>query len=85
MEVDEESDKKSDIKLHWMAAHARLKNAFTEDGQYHNLMRWLNLQTLPLVFRTIDTYPYLWYLRNKRMSSLSVIYISFSLLSLKRV
>ena len=26
---------------HWMAAHARLKNEFTEDEKYHNLMRWL--------------------------------------------
>ena len=26
---------------HWMAAHARLKNEFKEDGKYHNLMRWL--------------------------------------------
>ena len=26
----------------WMAAHARLKNEFTEDEKYHNLMRWLN-------------------------------------------
>ena len=24
-----------------MAAHARLKNDFTEDEKYHNLMRWL--------------------------------------------
>ena len=24
-----------------MAAHARLKNKFTEDEKYHNLMRWL--------------------------------------------
>ena len=23
---------------HWMAAHARLKNEFTEDEKYHNLM-----------------------------------------------
>ena len=34
---------KSDIKPHWMAAHARLKNEFTEDEKYHNLMRWLNV------------------------------------------
>ena len=26
---------------HWMAAHARLKNVFTEDGNYHNHMTWL--------------------------------------------
>ena len=26
-----------------MAAHARLKNEFTEDQKYHNLMRWLFL------------------------------------------
>ena len=24
-----------------MAAHARLKNEFTDDEKYHNLMRWL--------------------------------------------
>ena len=27
---------------HWMVAHARLKNEFTEDEKYHNLMSWLN-------------------------------------------
>ena len=26
----------------WMAAHARLKNEFTEEEKCHNLMRWLN-------------------------------------------
>ena len=26
-----------------MAAHARLKNEFTEDEKYHNLIRWLIL------------------------------------------
>ena len=26
---------------HWMAVHAHLKNEFTEDEKYHNLMRWL--------------------------------------------
>ena len=25
-----------------MAAHAHLKNEFTEDKKYHNLMTWLN-------------------------------------------
>ena len=25
-----------------MAVHARLKNEFTEDEKYHNLLRWLN-------------------------------------------
>ena len=24
-----------------MTSHARLKNEFTEDGKYHNLMTWL--------------------------------------------
>ena len=33
MEVDEESDQTSDL--------APLKNDFTEDGKYHNLMTWL--------------------------------------------
>ena len=26
---------------HWIAAHARLKNLFTEDEKYHKLMPWL--------------------------------------------
>ena len=26
---------------HWIAAHARLKNEFTEDEKCHNLMKWL--------------------------------------------
>ena len=42
METDEVSEQKSDISPHWMAAHARLKNEFTEDEKYHNLMRRLN-------------------------------------------
>ena len=41
MEVDEGSDQKSDIWPHWMTAHARLKNEFTEDEKCHNLMSWL--------------------------------------------
>ena len=28
---------------HWMAAHVRLKNEFTEDEKYHNHMTWLKL------------------------------------------
>ena len=40
-EDDEGSDKKSDIKPHWMDAYARLKNEFTEDEKYHNLMTLL--------------------------------------------
>ena len=35
MEVDEESNQKSDIWPDWMAAHARLKNEFSEDEKYH--------------------------------------------------
>ena len=38
MEVEEESGQKSAILPHWMAAHACLKNGFTEDEKYHNLM-----------------------------------------------
>ena len=34
MEVEEE-DKGSDQKSDWMAAHARLKNEFTEGENYH--------------------------------------------------
>ena len=41
MEVDERSNHKSDIQPHWMVAHARLKNEFTEDEKYHNLPIWL--------------------------------------------
>ena len=41
MEVDERSDQKSDIQLHWMATYEHLKNELTEDKKYHNLMRWL--------------------------------------------
>ena len=41
MEVDEGSDQNSDIMPHWMAAYARLKNEFTDDEKYHNLMAWL--------------------------------------------
>ena len=50
MVVDEGSDQKSDMKPRWMAAHARLKNEFTEDEMYHNLMRWLKY-----VFRLLIT------------------------------
>ena len=41
MEVDEGSDQKSDIYPHWMAAHARFKNDFTEDEKNHNFVSWL--------------------------------------------
>ena len=40
MKVNERSDQKSDILPHYMAAHARLKNEFTEDKKYHNPMTW---------------------------------------------
>ena len=36
MDVDEGFYQKSDIQPHWMAAHARLKNEFTEDKKGHN-------------------------------------------------
>ena len=41
MEEDEGTDQNSDISHHWMAAHACLKNDFTEDEKYLNLMSWL--------------------------------------------
>ena len=41
MEADEGSDQKSNILLHWMAAHACLKDEFKEDEKYHNFKRWL--------------------------------------------
>ena len=43
MEVDEGSDQKIRHLAPWMSAHARLKNEFTEDEKYHNLMQWLIL------------------------------------------
>ena len=46
--MDEGSDQKSDIKPHRMAAHAGLKNEFTEDEKCHNLMTWLNLRDLQM-------------------------------------
>ena len=33
-----------------MAEHVRLKNEFTEDEKYHNLMRWLNYLNNWLIF-----------------------------------
>ena len=33
--------KKSDISPHWVAVHACLKNEFTEDEKYHDLMACL--------------------------------------------
>ena len=44
MEVDERADQTSDIQPHWVAAYAHLKNEFTEDEKYHNLMGWLILE-----------------------------------------
>ena len=53
MEVDEGSAQKSDIFFHWMVAHARLKNEFTEDEMCQNLMTWLILfRSVELVNRT---------------------------------
>ena len=40
-EVDKGSDQKSDIWPHWMAVHTHLKNEFTEEEKYHNLMTLL--------------------------------------------
>ena len=36
-----EVDQKSDIYRHWTTARVHLKNKFTEDKKYRNLMRWL--------------------------------------------
>ena len=41
MGVDEGFDQNSDIYPNWIAAHVRLKNEFTEDEKYHNLISWL--------------------------------------------
>ena len=38
---------------HWMTAHARLKNEFTEDEKSHNLMNWL-ICRLPRAFLRSD-------------------------------
>ena len=46
MEVDEGSNQSSDIYPHWMATHAHLKNDFTEDHKYHNLMTWLIVENV---------------------------------------
>ena len=43
MEVYEGSDKKTDLRPQWMAAHACLKNEFTEDEKYDNLTSWQQL------------------------------------------
>ena len=46
MEVDEGSDQKSDIMLHWMAAHVRLKEEFTEDEKStHDMAHTFLLRT----------------------------------------
>ena len=37
---------------HWMAAHVCLKNEFTEDEKYHNLMKWLKC------FIVSETFPH---------------------------
>ena len=44
-----------------MAAHARLKNEFTEDEKYHNLMSWLILDDVFAETREI--------LQNEKMSA----------------
>ena len=41
-------DKNQTCSSHWMAAHARLKNEFTEDEKYHNPMAWFYTVTLSL-------------------------------------
>ena len=46
MEVDEGSNENSEILPYWMAANACLKNEFTEDEKYHNLMPWLNYKAI---------------------------------------
>ena len=46
MEVNEGSDKKSDIYSYWMAAHVRLKNEFTKEEKYHNLMTFMETNNI---------------------------------------
>ena len=57
MKVDEGegSDQKSDIWPHWMAAHACLKNVFTQDEKYHNHMKWLKLWKIMSSFMEMQT------------------------------
>ena len=54
MEVDKQSDEKSDIKAHWMAAHACLNNDFKEDEKYHNL--FLKSLRMGLQCRSLASY-----------------------------
>ena len=54
MEVDEGCDQKIRHLAPWMAAHACLKNEFTEDEKCHNLMSWLIFR---LTFSTILNEP----------------------------
>ena len=45
-----------------MAAHARLKNEFTEDEKYHNLMTWLKAFScckIDILFRTLNKMLYM--------------------------
>ena len=44
MEVDEGSDKNSDVYPHWMAAYACLKIEFTEGDKCHDLTSRLKLE-----------------------------------------
>ena len=43
-----------------MAAHARLKNEFTEDEKCHNLMRWLKFSFLLLLKSCKNAVPGFW-------------------------
>ena len=47
MEVDEGSDQKSDMYPHWMCMH--MKNEFTEDEKFRNLITWLSCVSLEAV------------------------------------
>ena len=47
----------------WMAAHARLKNDFTEDEKYHNPMRWLIFEDtcLALQLTSYNCFEVIWF------------------------
>ena len=49
MEVDKDSDQKSDVLCQWIAAHACLKIEFTEGDKCHNLMRGLKWEFAPFL------------------------------------
>ena len=56
-----------------MAAHARLKNEFTEDEKYYNFMTWLKLQvfgtSLSSYLSLGECVTWIWALSRENLSS----------------